>query len=104
MLADFYNRTKQYHKYTVLYDYILRYNSAIDYIADGHSNQKFYAGKCKDNVAILELNNCKISSNAEISDVINALKNKYVQKVYVCKNTFEPQDLVRVAKKHLTKN
>lgn len=76
MLADFYNRTKQYHKCTVLYDYILRYNSAIDYIEDGHSNQKFYAGKCKDNVAILELDNWKISSNAEISDIINALKNK----------------------------
>ena len=74
------------------------YNSAIDYIEDGHSNQKFYAGKCKDNVAILELDNRKISSNAEISDVINALKNKYVQKVYVCKNTFEPQDLVSIAK------
>ena len=82
------------------------YNSAIDYIEDGHSNQKFYAGKCKDNVAILELDNCNISSNAEISDVINALKiKKDIQKeVYVCKNTFEPQDLVRVAKKHLTKN
>lgn len=81
----------------------LGYNSAMDYIDDGHPNPKFYAGKMQNNIAILETDNWKVRSNAEIADVINALKKQGAQKVYVCENSFEQTDLLRVAKKRLIK-
>ena len=82
----------------------LGYQSAEDYIQDGHPNPKFYAGRCKDGVAVLELDNFNINNNADVLEVANALKNKGMKKVYICENRYgEAQNLKRIAKKRLIK-